>query len=443
MTNTLTPVYGQIVTLSAHVDTALPAGTVTFFDGMTSLGAVAVDAQGNAALSFSSLTPGVHTLRVVFGGDANHAASTAPDVIVTVSSAATTVSLVSAANPVVPNDDITLTAVVSVVAPGSGTRTGTVTFKEGTTVLGTAQLANDGTATLIITGRAVGSFNFTAEYAGDANFLASTSGTLVLQVGLDATVSLSATPNPVLYLDTVTLTAEESASGGTPPSGTVTFMQGATTLGAATITGGVAMRTWTADAPIGAQTLRAIYSGDTLHAAGAESSVVLTVNTRTPVLTLAQSTETSSEGEAVTFTATLELGATPSAPVSLTLTFFDGDTALSSALPVQNGVATFTTNALGVGQHALSARFDGATGFAPTASALLVHIVTGAGSGSGGTGETGGEGAQAENGGAAAPKRCGCQSASESFAPLLLVIFVLGLRRHSRRKDMPSAHQRR
>ena len=52
--------------------------------------------------------------------------------------------------------------------------TGIVTFKDGKTILGTPALS-DGTATLLLTNLGIGRHTITASYAGDSNFLASSS----------------------------------------------------------------------------------------------------------------------------------------------------------------------------------------------------------------------------------------------------------------------------
>jgi hypothetical protein len=72
---------------------------------------------------------------------------------------------------------VTLTATVSAVAPGSGKPTGSVTFMDGSTVLGTANL-NNGTASISTSGLSVGSHSITAVYNGNPNFTASTSAVL-------------------------------------------------------------------------------------------------------------------------------------------------------------------------------------------------------------------------------------------------------------------------
>ena len=61
--------------------------------------------------------------------------------VLTVNPAQTAVALSSSANPAVPGQSVTFTAIVAPVAPGGGTPTGSVTFKNGTTVLGTVPLS--------------------------------------------------------------------------------------------------------------------------------------------------------------------------------------------------------------------------------------------------------------------------------------------------------------
>ena len=66
------PVYGQSVTFVATVAAdATPAGTVTFLDGGTPLGTVALNGSGQATLVVTTLSVGAHSITASFGGDAN------------------------------------------------------------------------------------------------------------------------------------------------------------------------------------------------------------------------------------------------------------------------------------------------------------------------------------------------------------------------------------
>jgi hypothetical protein len=71
---------------------------------------------------------------------------------------------------------VTLTATIS----GTGA-TGTVTFKDGETLLGTSTLSN-GVATYDTSDLSVGTHSITAVYSGDANFASSTSSAITLTV---------------------------------------------------------------------------------------------------------------------------------------------------------------------------------------------------------------------------------------------------------------------
>ena len=72
------------------------------------------------------------------------------------------------ASPAAPvfGQAVTLDATVSVVSPGTGVPTGTVTFEEGSTTLGTAPLIN-GVAQLSTTPSAAGTETITVAYSGD------------------------------------------------------------------------------------------------------------------------------------------------------------------------------------------------------------------------------------------------------------------------------------
>jgi hypothetical protein len=64
------------------------------------------------------------------------------------------------------------------------TPTGTVTFLDGTTMLGTGTLNSSGVATFIISTLASGAHSITAAYGGDSHYLAATSAALTQQVSV-------------------------------------------------------------------------------------------------------------------------------------------------------------------------------------------------------------------------------------------------------------------
>ena len=176
-----------------------PIGTVTFRDGNTVLGTAPVDAAGQATLPVS-LGVGNHALTASFAGTGGFADSTSAAATVTVNRAATTVALGSSVNPAVTGQAVTFTATVAAVAPGAGTPTGTVTFKDGNVVLGTVAVGTGGTATFTTSFAAAGGHAITAVYSGDANFVGS-SQALTEQVNAATTrkattTALLASANP-------------------------------------------------------------------------------------------------------------------------------------------------------------------------------------------------------------------------------------------------------
>ena len=171
----------------------------------------------------------------------------------------TTTTLSSSPNPSVYGQSVTCTAQVSA---SGGTPTGSVTFYDGTTNLGTGALSG-GSANLATSGLAVGSHAITAVYSGDSNFSASTSPlvTQVVNKASTTTTILSALPNPALLGQTVTLVFQvlPVAPGAGTPTGTVTVSDGAGATCSASVAAGSCGIAFTL---AGAHTMTATYAGD-------------------------------------------------------------------------------------------------------------------------------------------------------------------------------------
>jgi len=369
---------GQAVTLSTTVTAVAPAvgiptGTVTFRDGATPIGTVTL-VNGSASLVTSTLTTGNHSLTAVYNGSQNFLTSTSPAVTQVVNSQTTT-SLTAPPNPSVIGQAVTLTAVVSPVAPGTGVPTGTVTFRDGATVLATVTLVN-GSASFVTSTLAVGSHSLTAAYSGGGNFLASTSAVVAHTVNPGSTsTSLTSTPNPSTLGQTVTLSATVSAVAPAVgiPTGTVTFRDGATSLGVVTLVNGSASFQ-TAALAVGSHPLTATYNGSATFATSTSPVVTQIVNAPAPAATSTSLTSTpnpSTTGQAVTLSATVTSAA--SVPTG-TVTFRDGATVLGTVTLV-NGSASLVTSTLAAGSHPLTAAYNGSATFAVSTSAVVTQLV--------------------------------------------------------------------
>jgi large repetitive protein len=128
------------------------------------------------SVSTSSLALGSATFTAVYGGDSNFLGSTSNSVTQVVKKITTTTKVSSSLNPSFVGQSVTLTATLTSSFASPPPDGETVTFKVGTTILGTATLSG-GTASVSTSTLAAGSYTITASYAGDAKYAAS-SGSL-------------------------------------------------------------------------------------------------------------------------------------------------------------------------------------------------------------------------------------------------------------------------
>jgi hypothetical protein len=142
-----------------------------------------------------------------------------------------------------------------VVAPESGSNvpTGTVTFLDGSTSLGTAQLSASGGATLNLASLPIGTHSITASYGGDAHDSPSTSAVLSISVAAPdyamvvSASSVNLTPGQQSSL-TVTLIPEggfnqpiKLSCSGLPQGTTCAFSPATVTLGGVPVMSTVTM----------------------------------------------------------------------------------------------------------------------------------------------------------------------------------------------------------
>jgi hypothetical protein len=196
---------GQAVTLTATVtgQAGVPSGNVTFLDGMTPLGTVALNASGVATFTTAAFTAGTHTLSAQYAGNGTYLPSAGADTQTVNAAAGTTTALTVAPNPAPQGQPVTLTATVT----SSSTPTGTVTFFDGATPIGTSNLNGSGVATLTTSTLAAGSHSITATYNGDASHSGSTSAPVALVVQIAAPASIPALSTLGLMLTALALFA--------------------------------------------------------------------------------------------------------------------------------------------------------------------------------------------------------------------------------------------
>ena len=306
-----TPAPGQSITVGG---TGYRNGeSVSFAVGSTALGAAIAQADGT--VSFTGTVPtgtplGSATLTGVGAGSAY--TSTVPVRV----QAPTTTTLALAPSAPKINQAVTLTATVT---GGGTTDGGTVTFSDGTTVLG-AVAVSGGKATLSLPkGFKAGDHVLTASYAGTDTAAASLSNTVDLMLVKNASsIAVALTRTAYSYGQSVAgIVAVAGATEGTATvaSGSehVSVKINASGNGSFTLPGGFA---------VGRHTLTAQYTGTDYVAASGVASTTFTVAKAATHTALKASKATVAHGKKVTFTYTISGrtgGNYPTGTVTLTV----------------------------------------------------------------------------------------------------------------------------
>ncbi len=364
---------GQTLTLTATVTAAsgaTPGGTVTFLNNGATLGTASLNANGMAALTLMPAAGG-YSITASYGGSSiDGPSASSPPIDVTVSKIATLIALQATPTTLYLGQTLTLTAAVT--AASGAIPTGTVTFLNNGTSLGTASLNTYGTAVLTLT-PAIGNSSITARYSGSSTDASSVSSP-PFQVSVIATstaTTLVANPVSLTVTQTLTLTATVTATSGTTPAGAVTFFNNGASLGTALLSAnGAATFTLTPD--VGAYVLSATYNGSATDASSTSNLVDVAVNPAATTTVLTPSPDPAILGETVTLSANVTSGM--GAP-SGTISFYDGQALLGEA-PILNGAVSLSTSSLSLGNHSLTAAYSGTTDFVTSTSAAVNEVIT-------------------------------------------------------------------
>ena len=301
---------GQIITFTAKIDTISqktekPSGTVTFTDGNAQIGNETVN-SGQAILTTSSLSAGSHSITAKYIGDNNFKPSTSSAFTLTINQPGTDPQSISVENLIDTMTELTspinkstfgqpITFIAKIGTPSQGVKkpSGTVTFIDGNTQIGT-ETVNSGQAILTTSSLSVGAHSITAKYIGDNNFKPSTSSILTLMILNQSDLELQPIriENPMLDTITAVTSSANEYTSGQPitftakidttsqrteiPSGTVTFIDGNTQIGTETVNSGQAILT-TSSLSVGAHSITGQYMGNNNFKPSTSSAFTLTV----------------------------------------------------------------------------------------------------------------------------------------------------------------------
>ncbi len=384
---------GQSPTYTAYVSASgltVSGGSVTFFDGTTQLGVVALSATGSAAYQASGLTVGSHAIRAVYsgtlgGGNSGFNTSTSNTLNVTIQGVTTSVS--SYWSTPLAGVSLTINSRINGSSLTNTPRTGTLTLVDkDNAVLASVNVATAAPnsygyfALTVPAGLPAGSNVLKVIYSGDANYKASSSNltldirnnTLALQYGTTAVVSLPYTVKAAINGALVNATAR---------TGTLSLVEGATTLASVDVgsttpnSSGFYSLTVAGGLSLGSHVLKVVYSGDSVYTPSTYSmSTVNAVSSINTTTSLSGSTYPM-VGQTVTYTA--RVYASGVAVNAGSVTFSDGSTVLGTVNVNDSGVATFSTSALAIGSHSIRASYSGTSAFIASASNVINATVQG------------------------------------------------------------------
>ena len=334
----------------------IPPGAVALYDGATYLTTLWPDATGFATYTVQPPAIGPHSYNVFYAGTPSFSAQTAFASVTVNAPTATSLSATISPSLAPTGASVTFSATAT-ASTGSATPTGSVTFTDGNTALGTAPLTA-GVASLSRSTLSLGPHTITFTYNPDPAFGGSFT-TRPVVIGGDTTITtLTSSSNTASSADSVTYTvlvvSQNATSTPVPPAGSVTLTEGSNVLASGPLSsssGSVAF-TLTLAAP-GPHLLTATYTPATPADLPSFGSLTETIYPA-PVaaIKLFAKPNPALITDTVTLTAT-----TANLPAGARLTFLDGSTplgpfTLTGSAPVTRSIPP---GALTPGLHSFSA----------------------------------------------------------------------------------------
>ncbi|HEX4166978.1 MAG TPA: Ig-like domain repeat protein [Bryobacteraceae bacterium] len=344
---------------SYHTDTALVDGRVFLSGGVTG--------DLSTALSSTEIFDPSQMIFVAgptFDGRVSHTT--------TIVRGQSTTTLQSSQNPSAAGQKVNLTATVTVSTPD--VLSGSVTFYDGKTVLGTSPLSN-GTAALSVSFD-LGQHPVSATYAGNGYFGPSSSTPLLQKVSMTPTsMTLTSNPNPSHAGAAVTFTAQLTATGGVAaPTGSVSFYDNANLIGTVPLSQTTAKLT-TSSLTTGDHQISAAYTGDSNYAPDSSNTLKQSVIGVASHVTLQSSLNPAPVGNSVTFTATVTVPQTPGTAPTGRVIFADGSNPIGSGT-LSKGTAAMQTSSLSAGSHQITANYSGNNTYASSLSPALTETIS-------------------------------------------------------------------
>jgi len=369
LTATVTPASGSI-----------SAGSVDFFVNGTAIGSIPAQ-SGPVSIPWSASATGNYSVVAVYSGHEDFLPSISSPYLLTVSepSVDRLASVVTATPSSIVIDEGTNTSISVQVAssvPSSETPQGIISVSIDNGPSSIFPLAG-AEATIPLLSLPIGMHSVAIDYIGDATFLgSSTSVDILVQVvggAVTTNTSLSVIPAIINPGQTTTFTAGVTAADEGVPNGSVAFLVDGTEIVSLPLSNGVVSTSYT-PSTVGEFDVVAVYSGTPGTYLGSSSTASVLSVTDSPIGRTPTSTTLSSSGTEyitgdqaiISILVSAADNGTPSGTVSVR---FDSENEV--VLPLVDGAATYTTPALTLGQHSITASYSGDDDFLDSAASVL------------------------------------------------------------------------
>lgn len=377
-------VFGQLFSASLTVSggsssATAPTGSVSFYVDGDFLATTPL-ASGTASYNVTeTLIPVQHTIVATYNGDSTYAPKSFA-VLHTVAPPTYPTQTTLSATPatILASQTVRLTAGVSSTP---AVPAGIVTFFDGSSSLGAANIDSSGSAYLDTALLSTGTHSLTAIFQGftepgftgnstsytAAIFAPSKSAPVTEIVSSDATTtSLSTSSASPTAGTVVTFTADVSSTVGAP-FGSATFYDGSSPLGTMALKADGSATFSTASLTTGSHNITAAFTANGPYAESSSSGITISVSappagaSSTVVSVIPEPNSTGNS------TLVANVGALEGSPVGV-VTFLDNGLILGTATTDASGFARLQLASLGSGIHRLTASFVGGQGFAPSVS---------------------------------------------------------------------------
>ena len=290
----------------------------------------------------------------------------------------------STANPYYKGDGSGLYFTAAVSCAGNPATKGTLALKEGTAILGSFELSEvNNSYTFNISSLSVGKHEITAVFSGNEECSVAKSDVLnqVVQVRTGQ-ISIYSSANPYYKggVDSLKLSANVSCSGNPATKGTITFKEGAATLGSLELSEIINITPVDISSlSVGKHEITAVFSGSEDCTAATSDVLNQDVQLSPSLTSISASANPAYAGVPNVITASASCRS-QTLLTGGTIMFKEGTTILGSSSfnNFPQSPATFDTSNLSVGTHNITAVFDGSATCGPSTSPVLAQVITAA-----------------------------------------------------------------